>query len=712
MKRTLICSVTLALALSLPVARPASAQQILLDQPVRAGALTLFPDLNDRNVYYYVSDKPHLSTDANGVPQFSFLRYVENQRSAADQPLIREGEGGGIVHALVALAVTPEQLREAQRELQRTRAGARIQGPVVFKSGHFALVSSFTDPQGGLGKKVVGLGNAPLLDGEKAAVSLQLTKLGSKVLWESFNTPAPDISFSFEMEMSGYRSPHRALIEANFDQIYNHDAFGVGVASTYLSAEIRGTFDELRREGAIKLTQVGDDEDLEALINVAYSKIADIMFQPVNGTGSPDLASLGAAGGGGGSLLDRATTMLQHNRDATAAENERRRARNRERREEETRRGTAGAGGAGAATSGAAAATAAETRATSLEQRATEADRRVTTLRERARTATGTDATLVQELVRGAEEHARTLRELAQEARTEANRLRDARSGGGTGTEPRTADEEMESAPSFAVVASYEMKRVRQSGRFTIDLNKYTADTLTLRFDENIGDLRRLRNDTGHFREVNLDDPLYVQREITAALDGLNNADFGQYVNSVSVQLRKRHAGGQESFDEVQIDRTNFNREGNAFKMLYGWKGDNDRRRWLEYDVHEHWSFFGGAEVDVPWRSTIEGKINLAPPYERRGVTIEADPDRIAAAGVRLITVKLYYRPGTAERVRQVTLNPAKAQLSERVDFMLPPDRFDYEYEVSWRLNDGRTLTSPRQAGSEATLFVDSVPTS
>ena len=79
---------------------------------------------------------------------------------------------------------------------------------------------------------------------------------------------------------------------------------------------------------------------------------------------------------------------------------------------------------------------------------------------------------------------------------------------------------------------------------------------------------------------------------------------------------------------------------------------------------------------------------------------------------MRLITVKLYYRPGTAERVRQVTLNPAKAQLSERVDFMLPPDRFDYEYEVSWRLNDGRTLTSPRQAGSEATLFVDSVPTS
>ena len=65
---------------------------------------------------------------------------------------------------------------------------------------------------------MVGLGNAPLLDGEKAAVSMQLTKLGAKILWESFQTPTPDISFSFEMDVTGFRSPQRAVIEANFDR--------------------------------------------------------------------------------------------------------------------------------------------------------------------------------------------------------------------------------------------------------------------------------------------------------------------------------------------------------------------------------------------------------------------------------------------------------------------------------------------------------------
>src|SRR5438445_1787433 len=315
------------------IAVPAMAQQILIDKPVRAGELTVFPDLNDPMSYYYVNDKPHLSLDANGKPQFSFLRYVENVRSGADQAEATEGEGGGIVHAVVALSITPEQLQGAQQGLQRLKPGAKIVGPVVFKSGKFGLVSSFKDTNGNMTKQVVGLGNAPLLDGDKAAVSIQVTKLGAKILWESFQTPTPDISFSFEMDMSGYRSPHRALIEANFDQIYEHKAFSVGIATQFLAAEIKGAFDDLKREGAIKLTQVGEDEKLDALITTAYNKIAEIMFSPMGGTGTPDLSSLTGTGGQP-SMLDRATAMLKENRTATEQQNEKIRAENKTIREE------------------------------------------------------------------------------------------------------------------------------------------------------------------------------------------------------------------------------------------------------------------------------------------------------------------------------------------------------------------------------------------
>jgi hypothetical protein len=95
-----------------------------------------------------------------------------------------------------------------------------------------------------------------------------------------------------------------------------------------------------------------------------------------------------------------------------------------------------------------------------------------------------------------------------------------------------------------------------------------------------------------HFREVNPWSPLYQQREVVVY--GANVADFGQYVNFVTVRLHKKHASGAITDDEVLIDRNNFNKENNRFKLLYGWKGDNDRSRWREYEYQTVWSLFGG----------------------------------------------------------------------------------------------------------------------
>lgn len=639
---------------------PAQAQQFLIDKPVKAGELTVFPDLNDERTYYYVSDKPRLAVDANGNVQFSFLRYVENVRTGADQPEAREGEGGGIVHALVSLQVTPEQLGTAQRELQRVKAGARIQGPIVYRSGKFGLVSSFKDTQGNLTTQVLGLGNAPILDGEKAAVSIQLTKLGAKILWESFKTPAPDISFSFEMEASGFRSPHRALIEANFDQIYEHQAFGAGIASTYLAAEIKATFDDLQRKGAIKLTQIGEDEKLDALITTAYDKIASMMFSPLGGTGTPSLENLTSAAGSGGNLLDRATTMLAKSREEARLENERTRMENQQTRNQNEPQPT--------------------TPTPSGNQNAgTAADTSQARPRRYAETPPNSGGT-----------HSRTAR---------------------PSDTPSVAPAQPQvSRPAFAILAAYEMKRVRQQGIFKIDLNKYTTDNLNLRFDENIGDLSRFMGDGKHFREVNLDDPLYRQREIVVAVDGINAQDFGQYVNFVTVHLQKKHANGATSDDEVSIDRSNFNREGNNFKLLYGWKGDNDRSRWFEYEYKALWSFFGGRTVEQPLQRSTFGRINLPPPYQRRSVDLETDPDAIAAAEVRSITVKIFYDLGGSEQVKQITLNVFKNQLSDRIEFMLPADKFDYGYEITWQLRGNRTVSSGRKIANSATLFVDELP--
>jgi hypothetical protein len=653
------------LALGL-LSKPGYSQPINLDRPVKAGELICFPDIGNENQYYYLSDKPHLAKDENGKPQFSFLRYAENSISTSDQGNT-EAEGGGIVHAVVALEVTPDQVKDAQRELQRIKPGSQLMGPVVYKSGKFGIVSSFKDPQGGLSKQIVGLGSAPVLDGQKAAVSILLTKLGAKVLWESFKTATPDISFTFEMEVTGYRSPKRAMIEANFDQIYDHKAFNAGVATIFLAAEIKMAFDELVRSGAIKVTQIGDDEKMEGLISTAYNKIADMMFAPMNGTGNLGINELGGiTGGNSTSVLDRATTMLKDSRAEARQINS---ENDKQRRADEDKR------------------------------KAEEEKRRNNLAKDTSRAAIPDSRT-----PNGAtpdDQPSLAARGAGVSPRSEMNP-----DGSGSSSIPVRADVPI---PTFAVVASFEMKHVHQRGTFKIDLNKSTADNISMRFDENIGDLHSFQNDKTVFREVNLNDPLYIQRELFAMIDGMNAQDFGQYVNYVNVRLSKNHQGGDITNQEVRIDRNNFNKEGNNFRMVYGWKGDNDRKKWMDYDYETEWSFFGGQTVKVPLQHSTSGAIDLTPPYQRRTVEFQADQNNLTAAGIRLITVTVYYKLGTTELKKQVTLNPSKSELSQKAEFMLPGDSFDYEYEVTWRMSNNTSKSSGRLKSNEAIVFVDQV---
>jgi hypothetical protein len=663
------------------LAAPAAAQQALLDQPVKAGELTLFPDLNDGSKFYYVSDKPRLSVDADGHPQFSFLRWVDDQKTNPDAPDAREGEGGGIVHAVVSLGVTPEQLQTARQELQRVRPGGTIQGPMVYRSGKFALVAAVTDPAGGLATKVLGLGKAPVLDGEKAAVSILLTKQGAKILWESFATPAPDISFSFEMELGGFRSPHKGVIEADFDQIYEHQAFGAGVASTYLAAEIKGAFDDLTRKNAIRVTQVGSDEKLESLLSTAYEKLLALMFAPIESSGVPSIASMQAIGGGP-SLLDRAGTMLAAGRADARASAASTPATAPAATPTVTPASTRPAGPAGSTgpsgpsgpSGPAAEATAATPPADSRPQVPATARGSVT---PPAETSPAAGARLAGDPA--------------------------------PATAGQPAQPAASSAPAFAVVATYEMKQVHQRGTFRIDLNKFTTDSLTLRFDENIGDLRSLRGDATVFRQVNLDDPFFRKREIAVALDGLDADDFGKFVNGVTVHLRKVHATGEITDEEVAIKRDNFTAGGNAFKLVYGWKNDADRRKWLDYEYTVTWSFFGGVQVAVPAQKASDGMIVLAPPFQRRTVEVQADPAALAAQQVRSITVRLWAKAGGKEQVQQVTLDPGKSRLSDRFEILLPADSFAYDYEIAWRKAGNKSGTTGRLSGQDAILFVDDV---
>ncbi|MCC6282393.1 MAG: hypothetical protein IT262_17450 [Saprospiraceae bacterium] len=646
-----------------------SAQQIILDSPVKAGPLTLFPDMEDPTAYYYLSDKPHIAIGENGKPKFSFLRFVENAKTGgAASGSKSEGEGGGIVHALIELGVTPEQRSQAEQELKRVNGSGRIVGPIVYTGGTIALISSIAQPNGEYAKTVLGLGKAPILDGQQAAVSVMLTKKGAKILRESFNTPTPDMSISFEMTISGFRKPKKAIIEANFESIYEHKAFQAAVAAPILQAEINVAFDDLVKSGAIKVINKGADEQMEALITDAYNKLTRMMFEATGGTGTPSLDQLSSLNGGRPSMLDRATTMLNASRTEARADNAAIRAENR----------------AAATTSNSA------------------ADPEVAPAPATA-TATTTDApaTVGTEVApRPVSSTPRPPRTAPTAAARESNRANPAPA------QNTTPQRQEQALPSVAIAMSFEMRRVRQSGTYRIDLEKWSKDNLTMRFDENFGQIKCAEC----FRDINLDDPLYRQREVTTFLDGFDSQDFGKYINFVSVLLKKKHEGGDITEDELRIDKNNFNAEGNNFALVYGWKNDNNSKKWSEYEYKTVWNFFGGGLVESAWQKANINTIPLAAPFVRNEVLIESDPDVMRGRNIRSAEVKFFYKIADKEQTKQVRLNMKQDQFSSSADIYVPRNNTAFDYEVTWFAADGSSKNSGRLKSTNTVIYIDNIP--
>ena len=107
----------------------------------------------------------------------------------------------------------PPQVTKAQEDLRRIKNNKKavIQGPLIFKEGRYSLISSIINPETGQGeKRLFAVGNAPVLEGSKIALSFSLDAKNSKILLESFKTSTPDLSLVFDMTFTGLTDAYDA----------------------------------------------------------------------------------------------------------------------------------------------------------------------------------------------------------------------------------------------------------------------------------------------------------------------------------------------------------------------------------------------------------------------------------------------------------------------------------------------------------------------
>lgn len=269
---------------------PAIAQDIALDHPVRCGSLQCFPLVGKENEFLYLPSNPHVVFRENGKPELSFLRYVESSTAASSDGSggVIEASGGGILHFLVDYTVSPAKRAAAEQELRDINEDAVLRGPIIFESGTFALVSSVAPEEGKeneLSRHVIGVGRAPLIEGLKAAVSIHLTKLGAQILWRSFQMETPDVSLVFEMTFSGLSDPAEATITADWSKLIKQAdvSFGgdVGYMGIGVGFDYGNFWQDAKNTGAISIDYKGDPDKLQAIVDRAYAKLHDVMFEPI-----------------------------------------------------------------------------------------------------------------------------------------------------------------------------------------------------------------------------------------------------------------------------------------------------------------------------------------------------------------------------------------------------------------------------------------------
>ncbi len=262
----------------------------------------------------------------------------------------------------------------------------------------------------------------------------------------------------------------------------------------------------------------------------------------------------------------------------------------------------------------------------------------------------------------------------------------------------RPRREESDSAPTFAVVAAFEMKKVRQQGTF-----KHRPQQVHHRQPD--AALRRehrrpaaAEGDAAHFRQVNLDDPLYRQREIVGVRGRPERAGLRpvhQLRHRADAQDPRRAAKSPTT--RCASTATTSTREGNAFKLLYGWKGGqrpatvdglrvpdslellrrqdgggsvaegvrSARSTWRRPTSAAHVELEADAETRRPGRGALDHGQGLLRP-RRRGAGQAGDAERGQAAALGAGRVHAPGRTRSTTRTRSPGASRATA-LSHRV---------------------------------------------
>jgi hypothetical protein len=263
----------------------------------------------------------------------------------------------------------------------------------------------------------------------------------------------------------------------------------------------------------------------------------------------------------------------------------------------------------------------------------------------------------------------------------------------------------------FKLGGGYKRREVRRTGMMTFDYRYQTKDTITTAMAGNIGGLFAEYGGDDHiFKTVRMnEDPVFRRREITIYLDALNAGDFSRYINGVSFTLRKKHGSGRTSYQEVLFRRSDLE-NGSEKTLSYPWEREPSLDDWLNYQYDVVWSFQGGKTYEERNANSQTAGLALTPPFRYKKIEFAADPGKLAANGVRMVSVRVSHDFFGRTVGETINLIPDRGRYSEMREFAAPENNPAISYQITWALDDGRKITSEEMTSSDDLIYCDEMP--
>ncbi|MBM1107818.1 hypothetical protein JQC67_16810 [Aurantibacter crassamenti] len=243
--------------------------------------IKLFQDSTDSNAYYYLPEQPRV-VFKDDVYKLHLWKYLS----------VNDQISGGVFSALVEFSISQNEKNEIEKVLKKKNHNAFLKAQIpllTFKEDHnygnasFTLLTSVFDKQNKTTTdRIITSGNAPIQDGSKASLMLNLTREEASLLEQSLKMGTSDLSIVIRAYYPAKYPAFSARISIPSKKVIDMVKKKYGNVPISKS-ELENTARELRLNSALKIELYEGEESDEigaSIVKMVSDKIASEMFLP------------------------------------------------------------------------------------------------------------------------------------------------------------------------------------------------------------------------------------------------------------------------------------------------------------------------------------------------------------------------------------------------------------------------------------------------